>query len=382
MRSTGGLRIAVDARNLIHPRSGIARSIENAVMALSPACAEIHVCLPMPLHLDFRLLSEIDNVHLHVENWPTVVGRIVWGRTRLPAAVRRIAPDVFWAPAHRLSREVARTVPTVLTVHDLVWKFAPETMLAHRRLADCILTGRAVKLATRITTISDRTRDDLAVTFPLFSDKMSVVPNIVLPMSAIGSSDILAQLGVEQPYCLFVGTLEPRKNLPRTLAAFASLPGHLRRNLRLVVVGARGWRANKTERALEEASANVMRLGSVNEVTLAALYKNAEFLVMPSLYEGFGYPIIEAQQFGKRVLTSRDSAMAEIVGGTAVLVDPRDISSIADGMLKCLAAPSDFKSDDVINNAERFDAPSIIPLLLDSFKNAILEWHSDRTNSY
>ncbi|GEM_PF-1415710 len=330
------MRIAVDARNLIRARSGIARSIENAVVALSGRVREIHLCLPDELHVDFAHLSRLSNIHIHVIRRPSILGRVWWSSFDLPELLRKIQPCVFWGPAHKLSAAAAVVAPSVLTIHDLVWKFAPETMPLHRRLGDRIMTGRAIMHAAQIIAVSVRTAADLNATFPKTRGKTIVVPNIVRPLPVPESKASLAALGIDRAFCLFVGTIEPRKNLPRAIRAYLSLPDGLRQRFRLVIAGGTGWKSEELQQLQVLHREEMLWLGNVSEQRLATLYAHCSFVVMPSLYEGFGYPAIEAKQFGKLLLTSHDSPMADLAGPGTVLVDPLDEGSIAAGFEACM----------------------------------------------
>lgn len=368
------LRLAVDARNLVRPISGIGRSIAVAVEALAAAGNELHLHLPGPLHADFKGLQALPNCHLHADHAPGGAGRLLWGSTVLPRRVSAIRPDVIWAPAHRLSARLARVAPAVLTIHDLVWKFAPRTMLPHRRIGDRLMTARGLRHAARVTTVSARTAADLTAEFPAMAGKIAIVPNMVPARAAMSGGDSLAGLGVRPPFCLFVGTLEPRKNLARAVAAFRELPPSVRGDMRFVIAGARGWLTDETDRALAEDDGAVFALGPVDEAVLSDLYREAAFLVMPSLYEGFGYPAVEAQQFGKPVLTSKASPMAEIGEGAVVLVDPLDQGSIAEGLAACIEGRIGPVADRARANAACYRPEAVVPALMAVFNEARREW--------
>lgn len=373
MQRTMRLRLAVDARNLVRARSGIARSIENAVWALHGHVDAIHLCLPDEPHADFATLAELPRVHRHVVRRPSAFGRVYWGAFDLPEMLRAIRPSVFWAPAHRLSAAASAIAPSVLTVHDLVWKFAPQTMQLQRRLGDEILTRQAVRHADQIIAVSERTAADLTALLPHTAAKTSVVHNIVRPLAAPQGCDSLVPLGIDRTFLLFVGTIEPRKNLARTIRAFLTLPDSLRRQFLFVIAGGAGWKDRETRDLLDRHPEGLVHLDAVDEVRLATLYQHCSFLVMPSLYEGFGYPVIEAQQFGKLVVTSRHSAMAGIAGSGAVLVDPRSESAIAAGLKECMLRYREGFDGLARANALRFDEGEIVPRLLAVLERAVLK---------
>ncbi|MBT9370032.1 glycosyltransferase family 1 protein [Rhizobium sp. CSW-27] len=365
------MRLAVDARNLVRPRSGIARSIENAIWALHGKVDEIHLCLPDDPHADFAPLGELSRINLHVVRRPSAFGRVYWGTFDLPGMLTAIRPSVFWAPAHRLSARASAVAPSVLTVHDLVWKFAPQTMQVQRRLGDEFLTRQAVRHADQIIAVSEKTAEDLTALLPHTRAKTSVVHNIVRPLAKPQAHDSLAALGIDRKFILFVGTIEPRKNLARTIRAFLALPETLRRQFLFVIAGGSGWKDGETRHLLDARPEGLVHLNAVDEVRLATLYQHCSFLVMPSLYEGFGYPVIEAQQFGKLVLTSRHSAMAGIVGQGAVLVDPLSESQIAAGLCECMLKNGESVAESTRANALRFEEVEILPRLLEVFQRAV-----------
>ncbi|MFN3499121.1 MAG: glycosyltransferase family 4 protein, partial [Pannonibacter indicus] len=282
------MRLAIDARNLVHSRSGISRSIESAVCALSGRVGEIHLCLPDVPHSDFAHLSSLADVHSHVVHRPSALGRLWWGAADLPAMLRRIRPSVFWAPAHKLSRAAADVAPSVLTVHDLVWKFAPGTMRFHRRTGDQLLTARALRHADQIIAVSDRTAADLKAVFPGLRTNIAVIPNIVRSLPEPEDVSVLRSAGIAGAYCLFVGTVEPRKNLARTIRAYLALREEVRQQLQFVIAGGLGWKNREVQELLRNGESGVIFLGGVSEQRLATLYTHTRFVVMPSLYEGFG----------------------------------------------------------------------------------------------
>lgn len=254
------------------------------------------------------------------------------GQGRVAAAVR----DAWWYP-HVLPREAARArvdvlhcpsfrgpvrapVPLVVTVHDLAVLRHPELFNRWTRTYSARYVPRVVAAAKVVVAVSAFTGGELAEVLGVAPERVRVVPNAVpagfAPDGPRAAGD----------YVLAVGTLEPRKNLVR-LAEAARLAG-----AELRVVGARGW-------GDVELPSHVRLLGAVGDDELAALYRGARCLAYPSLYEGFGIPIVEAMACGAPVVTSRGGATEEVAGGAAVLVDPLDPASIAAGLQEA-AAPA------------------------------------------
>ena len=244
--------------------------------------------------------------------WTAVVRDVAWYPLLLPRRARAERLDVLHCTIYRAP--LRSVVPTVVTVHDLAVLRHPELFPAWTRLYARTGLRRVIRAARRVIAVSDYSRREAAELCGLDPERIDVVPNAV---DAVFTVDGPAAAG---DYLLAVGTLEPRKNLPRAIEA-ARLAG-----LELRVVGARGWGD------VEVAGAGVRWLGRVRDEELAALYRGARCLVYPSLYEGFGIPVAEAMACGAPVVTSRDSAMADVAGPAAVLVDPLDPASIAAGI--------------------------------------------------
>jgi glycosyltransferase involved in cell wall biosynthesis len=237
--------------------------------------------------------------------------------------LRTVAADTLWYPRLRIRGADVLHCPTfrgpfrsktplVVTVHDLAVLRHPEWFNRWTRTYSAYAVPRVVGAADRVIAVSEATARELGDLLAVPDGKIKVVPNAV--------EEVFTPEGprAEGDYVLAVGTLEPRKNLPRIAAA---VDGELR------VAGARGW-------GNVEPPANVTWLGEVSDEELAALYRGARCLVYASLYEGFGIPVAEALACGCPVVTSRDSPMAEYAGDDAVTVDPYDVASIRDGIAR------------------------------------------------
>lgn len=285
--------------------------------------------------------------------------RAYWGQVVLPAVVKRDSLDVFWGPSHRLPPKLPSRLPRVLTIYDLVWKKSPETMHFRTLAGERMLFNSSLRRADVVTTVSTSTADDIAAVFPaLRTPVLKIYPGAGAPKSG-NADDAVALTGIAGEFALFVGTLEPRKNLPRLLEAYASLPETVRQRCKLVVAGGKGWEPSDLRQlaATLNIGGNVQFLGRVSDQTLTALYRRCRFLVMPSLYEGFGLPIIEANALGAPVLTSNVSSMVEAAGDAGLLVDPHNVASIADGFNR-LATDSELRNrlaSHARANAARYD---------------------------
>lgn len=223
----------------------------------------------------------------------------------------------------------ATAAPHVVTIHDVAFVHTPERFTRHG--ARVMRAGlERCRRADLVLCPSAATRDDLAE-LGFDAARLRVVPWGVEAVAVTGRevARLRARLALPERFVLFVGTLEPRKNLPRLASAVARLD----EALPLVVAGAAGW----GDEAEVAASGSVRFLGFVAPADLRTLYTAATVCAYPSLEEGFGLPVAEAMAQGVPVVTARGTATEEVAGGAAVLVDPRDVDSIAGGLATALA---------------------------------------------
>lgn len=332
------MRIAVDVSMLSGTRNGISRYLEELLSAciLAPE-AGCQWLLYGRKAVRGEVLSRA-NVRFRGDGLPHHSGRVASLFSTQPywAAIDR--PDVFWGPAHRLPWRLPSTTARVVTIHDLCWLEVADTMRRSTRRLDTWLMPRALAMADRIIAVSKSIGETIRVTFPDTADRVVVIPAGTSVLPRAKGMEAVRHLGVQSPYVLFVGTIEPRKNLRRLIEAFSRLSGAGCEHARLVIVGAYGWGGQGILEGIADLglSDRVVVLGRVSDDDLATLYAHARCLALPSLYEGFGLPLLEAMASGTPVLTSRMGSMAEIVADGGVLVDPLAVESIEAGLRKLL----------------------------------------------
>jgi len=265
-------------------------------------------------------------------------------RLDLPRLDWMVRFDVLFAPNFVPPPTRARRL--VLTVHDLAFRLFPHTApLATRRWLSRL--DAALARASRVIVVSEQTRRDLLELYRVPAERVSVVPLGVdtehfrpAPPEAVAA--VRRRFGIDGPYLLSLTGIEPRKNLPAIIRAYASLGDDVRPVLVLAGPVApwnpEGW--NLVRPALDELPSRVRErivvTGYVPEPDKVSLLSGAEALVYPSLYEGFGLPVIEAMACGAPVLTSDVSALPETAGDAALLVDPHDTEAVAHGMERLL----------------------------------------------
>ena len=289
------MRVGLDVSPLVQTRAGTARYVQG-------------------------LLAHNDYVQFGfggTSRLATVARDVYWYQLALPRAARKRDLDVLHCPSFR--GPVQARVPVVVTVHDLAVLRHPGTFNLWTRRYSRLAVPRVARAARLVIAVSEFTRRELVELLGVPAERIRVIPNGVgAPFAPEGPA-------AEGDYVLAVGTLEPRKNLAVAQQATQGLAVELR------VVGARGWGGVRVDGWL----------GRVSDEELAALYRGARCLLYPSLYEGFGVPVLEAMACGTPVVTSAGGATEEVAGGAAVLVDPRDPASIAAGVEEAEARRDD-----------------------------------------
>jgi alpha-1,3-rhamnosyl/mannosyltransferase len=225
--------------------------------------------------------------------------------------------------------------PTVITVHDLSVLALPETHAGAAVRAVGRRLPRAVERADAVIAVSHATREEIIKMLNVNPAKVFTIYNGVgeafAPRKAAATQSVLERYGLNyNSYVLAVGTLEPRKNIRRLCRAYRALPQALRRRYPLVLAGGRGWRQGEfsTELTALQREGHLIATGYLGAHDLSRLYAGAALCVYPSLYEGFGLPVVEAMASGTAVMTSACSSLPEVAGDAAWLVDPHDEAAI------------------------------------------------------
>ena len=276
--------------------------------------------------------------------WQHPVARIAWEQSALPILATRGRWDLLHSPVN--VAPLLSPTRSVVTVHDLAFLTAAETMPSGRRRYLAALTARSVRRADRVIAVSESTRRDLARWFDLAPDRVSVTPLAAdprfRPSDAVTLSAFRAQNRIDRPYILSVGTREPRKNGALLVRAFADLSRAIPHDL--VMVGPAGWLGGELDQALAALPAAVrerVRLtGFVEDADLPLWYGAAEVFAYPTRYEGFGLPVLEAMACGTPVVTSDVSSLPEVAGDAGLLIDPNDREQLATALRRIVTDPA------------------------------------------
>jgi glycosyltransferase involved in cell wall biosynthesis len=349
------LKVAISAYPLLYTRSGIGnysfwllRELTRVAPDLDLALVGVNVVRPAAwAEVRARLGPLLPAVKVQRTRFPTIVADLLgrWVHNWLEGrAVRRLDPDVLFSP--RFVVPYRTDVPTVLMVHDLVYRVRPETVMDEVKVEMERYMPGSLARAAAVIVPSESTRRDLLREYPVPPEKVAVIAEAVGPeFHRIEAGAVRERVRVRWSlpprYLLAVGTVEPRKNL----LALLDLAERLRdrgEELPILVAGGKGWKSaglheEHRRRGLEGA---VRFLGRVPDEDLPALYSMAEVFLFPSLYEGFGLPLLEAMACGLPVVAARTSSVPEVVGDAAILVDdPHDAAAFETEVLSVLSDP-------------------------------------------
>jgi glycosyltransferase involved in cell wall biosynthesis len=328
------VRITIDATALLLRSAGVKNYVWHWFNALRQAGGE-HSIRAFPF-LD--RLGRLDHEHSNLSRWSTLPRLAAlfatnWGGSAVLEALGGPS-DVFHASNQVRVRPIR--MKSTATLHDMTCWIMPELHTPANVRADHEFAGRVLKHADGLIAVSQNTRDDAVRVLNVPQDRIEVI------YSGVDERFFHARpRQTQRPYVLFVGTIEPRKNLDTLLDAWAGLRPGVRDPFELVLAGPVGWQSERTlARLTSGAVPNVRWAGYVPESDLAALTAGASVFVYVSLYEGFGFPAAQAMAAGVAVLTSNTSCLPEVVGPGGVCVDPRSESEIRSALTTLLLSPS------------------------------------------
>ncbi|HTR81637.1 MAG TPA: glycosyltransferase family 1 protein [Bacteroidota bacterium] len=357
------MNIAIDGRTIAQRKTGVGMYAERLVQALLQCDPrnQYHLFLIEPNdHIAAPNLTK----HMIVGYERALLNRY-WENFILPKEIRRHKIDIFFDPAYalpffiRFGRALSgiplpasfryffnahRKVKYVVTIHDVISRVYPEHFTPKMKMWQRFFLWNAQRSADRVIADSQSTRNDILRFYPSYKDRISVIYpdlsdsfHIVSDRTALAS--VRSRYSLPEKFILYVGTIEPRKNIQAVAAAYRDLPPEIQSRYELVIGGNIGWYA---EKILDEIKSynlenRVHLIGYVDDAHIPALFSMASVFVFPSLYEGFGYPPLEAMACGVPVVSSDRSSLPEAVGDAAVLVDPTNIQQISDAMRKIIS---------------------------------------------
>ncbi len=346
VKSSSPLKIGIDARWIFRDISGVGRVTEKLIRNLAAVDRK---------NLYYLFFSEADLLKKYSRHWgnnpnfrPLLVPWGIFtpaGQWKLPARIRRLGLDIFHSTNYFLPLFLRGEVKAVATVHDLIpLKFPHFTPRAWKtRLYPLFrwILSRSVRRADRVITVSRHTARDLAADLHLPPEKIAVVYNgidgVYRQLPEEEYRNILSiRLDPNRPFLLYVGRFDPYKNVPGLIRAFAEFIHGRSDDPRLVLAGHPDPRYPEAFEVVSELglSSRVIFLDGVEEEELIALYNGARIVILPSLYEGFGLPPLEAMACGTPVVVSDRGSLPEVVGGAGLLVDPESRAELVSAIEK------------------------------------------------
>lgn len=336
------MRIGIDAKVLTSQTNGIGRYATNLVRSLLVVSAGSDPALEFVLftgpQTSRRLLDTLSGTY--GEHFCALGSSVLRSLVSLPLGIVRQQVDVFHGLDHIGLPLFFKRGKYVITVHDVISVIFPHLFTLKHRLVVRTGLARVARQADMVIVPSYAVKQDVQQYLRIPEDRLVVIPNgCEAQFRPVGDpkhlNRVRTKYGLPALYILFLSTLEPRKNVTTLLRAFARLRHmHVDPALHLVIAGARGWRDTAifhTVKTLDLEQA-VLFPGFIAEEDLPALYCGAVLFVFPSLYEGFGLPVLEAMGCGVPVVASNTSAMPEVAGDAALLVNPRDVEDMAAAM--------------------------------------------------
>lgn len=323
-------------------QAGVSRYIDQLLRCLLAAAPADRWTVYAPRGVA-AVLDPPPNTRLRLSRLPTThpLARILWEQLVSPVVLLRDRPAALFCPLNVLP--LLTRCPAVVTVHDLAFLRFPDRFRPAKRRYLTMLTRASVRRAAHVLTVSEWTRSEVIALLHVPPEKVTATPNgrdeRLGPLAPETVAAFRRAQGLPEQFLLFLGTLEPRKNLTTLLRAYAQVYRDLQ--MPLVVAGGKGWLYEPIFQLVEQLGlgAHVRFAGFVPGEELGLWYNAATAFVYPSLYEGFGLPPLEAMQCGTPVVTSNVASLPEVVDGAAMTVDPANVDALAAALLEVAGDP-------------------------------------------
>jgi len=339
------MHIAVNAHLLAHTRSfrraGVSHYIEQVLAHLGQIDRANRYTIYTTRGLGAAALGLPANFSVRPSLLPTINPRvrIPWEQLLAPALLRVIGADVFHGALNVVP--LACPVPSVVTIHDLAFIRFPQTFRAYNRTYLDFATRLTARRAARVLAVSEHTKREVVGLLGVPAERVVVTPNAArshfVPPASGAVERLRTRHGLPERFALYVGTLEPRKNLPTLLQAYVEV-ARRHPDAPLLIGGGKGWLYQPIFEQLERLGLRerVRFVGYIDEEELPLWYAAATVFVFPSIYEGFGMPPLEAMSCGTAVVTSNSASLPEVVGDAGLMAPPTDAAALADAISRVL----------------------------------------------
>jgi len=338
------IRVALDLTAVPENVAGAGVYMLNLARALSRHDGPADFVLFAPEHALTRLGIESPRVRQIPVRLPGRAARLVWEQTRLPRLLSDYEADILHSP-HYTAPLMARQA-SVVTFPDMTFLLYPELHTPVKRVVFPFFMRQSAERASRLIAMSESTRRDMIRLLGVAPSKVTTIhlaaSDDFLPRSPAEIGETCRRYSVSpHQYLLYVGVFEPRKNIPNLITAFNEIAAGYS-DITLALAGKPGWMYEEIYARVRDLGleGRVRFLGYVPDADLPALYSGARTFVYPSVYEGFGLPILEAMRCGTPVITSESSSMSEVAGSAAVLINPNDPAELRNAMVRVIDDPS------------------------------------------
>jgi len=347
------MRIAIDGRTIVSGRTGVGVYAERIVRSL--------LGIDRANEYFLFLVEPVKDLHapnlntIFIEGYDRIGRNRFWENFLLPRFMASHSVDLFFAPAYALpvlpfvyaKRNRLKRPRFVVTIHDLIGLLHPETFTRKMYFWQKIFVANAARRADKIITASEATKTDLLKLHAVNEERVTVIYHSIdedfVPINDRRRlSTTQAKYGLPEKAVLYVGTIEPRKNIVGLAKAFAMLTAEERSDFTLIIAGRPGWYVESIHEEIGrlQLGRRIRFLGYVDRQDLPALYNLSTVFAYPSLYEGFGFPPLEAMSCGIPVLCSNTSSFPEVVGDAAIMVDPHDLGGMSKQLGRLLSDAS------------------------------------------
>lgn len=336
------MNIAINTLSLNRTKAGMGNYIYNLVNNLAKLDKKnnYHIFVSDKNREFFRIDQENFRIINLGKGVTKGLNRFLWEQISLPKYIRKHGIDILHSPGFVIS--LRSRVKNVLTIADMTFMNYPQVHTLFKRTYFSLFMPPSIKKADRVLAISESTKKDVIRAIKVNPEKIKVTYLAYGKEFRVMDKKKARELvneryGIDKKFIIFVGMIEPRKNLPRIFKAFSELKKEGIPH-KLVIVGKKGWKYKGMFRQINklDLGKDVMFTGYVPDSNLAILYNAADMLAYPCLYEGFGLPILEAMACGCPVITSNISSMPEVAGNAALLVDPKEMMQIKSAMSKLI----------------------------------------------
>lgn len=332
------MQIAIDARDLANVTTGVGRYLLNLLQHFPDLRPDFFFTLytdrPIPVP---QRAATLRTKILTGHPW-------LWKQVLMPIEQKRAHTDLFFVPSY--STPVCNPTHAVVTIHDMIYTRYPQWTTRLERWRFATIVRYSARFASRIIAVSEATRKDILALTGVSPRKVKVIYEGVDPIFRELPAENLvaagARLGLALPFILYVGSLHYRRNVKRLLQAFAQLKQAEKIPHQLVLCGLNLFEHHELEHWVTELQLveHVKYFGYVTDEDLVALYNLAELFVYPSMYEGFGLPVLEAMACGTPVITGNSSSLPEVAGDAALLIDPHDTLALSRAMASLIREAS------------------------------------------